>query len=98
MENTKTQTLKIGQRFFYTGDMANLSSWGTITGIKECSMFGITYDVEYDEERFEEDTKKGTAQPLSFNKGIGQRFKTEEQYRAEINEAREKLQKIKGRK
>ena len=97
MENTTKNTeLKEGQRFYYTGDMANLSSWGTIISVKK-DEFCTSYELEYDDERFDGDDKTGNTFASSFNKGIGQRFKTEEQYNQEMKERQEKFNQIYGR-
>ena len=79
--------LKKGQRFYYTGDRANRSTFGTITGIKDHGKFGYSYIVKYDDQRFKGDTKIGYVESRSFSIGPGQRFKTIEQY----NEEAEKL-------
>ena len=75
-ETMKT-TLTKGQRFFYTGDRANLPTFGIIT---EVTQYG--YVVIYDKKRFEDDSKTGLVAFSSFVAGIGNRFLTIEDYNA----------------
>lgn len=80
-----TNTLKEGDRFYYTGDMANGSSFGTITEVLQPTKYShLRYRVTFDTIRFEGDTKESIVEYFSFNKGIGQRFKTMDQYNEEI--------------
>ena len=72
-----------GQRFFYTGDGANLSPFGTIVKVIPAShpTFNSNgYKVTYDKKRFTDDTKKGYISINSFVPGIGCRFVTLEDY------------------
>jgi hypothetical protein len=89
MNETQTQmgtTLKEGQRFFYTGDMANCSTFGTILDVQN-TKYGLNYHVEFDNERFDGDSRFDILYEYSFDKGVGQRFKTIEQFNQErINE------------
>ena len=93
-QNTDNQTLRVGQRFHYTGDMANLSTFGTITKVREDKGFGISYDVMYDEHRFEGDTLIGVVEHRSFIcGGVGQRFFTLEAWKEVQRKARENFAK-----
>ena len=78
---TKLQT---GDRIYYTGDMANGESFGTIPDRIEDPKWGLKYNVEFDDERFDGDdrTSRGVM-PASFITGPGQRFKTMDQYETE---------------
>lgn len=55
-------TLKINDRLYNHGDMANNSSWATIKRIEKCNGYGTIYHVEYDKKRFDNDTLKGIIQ------------------------------------
>lgn len=74
---------KPGTRIYYTGDMANCSSYGTITAQRPPSRFmDESVDILLDEERFEDDTDreiKGIHLGM-FNPGSGQRFYLAEAY------------------
>lgn len=73
--------LQIGQKFYYTGDQANSSDFGEIIEIHERTNYTqVRYLCKF------ESGKERIVEAMSFNKGIGQRFKTIEQY----NEEREK--------
>lgn len=79
-----TENLKEGQRFYYTGDAANLPSFGKIIEVVPANNYSpLSYKVEYDNPRFEGDKQTSTIFHLSFSKGSGQRFKTIEQYNEE---------------
>jgi hypothetical protein len=81
--NSAAKNLQPGDRFYYTGDMANGDSFGTITARIE-DKWGLSYNVEFDDERFDGDTKTAhRLMPMSFTAGPGQRFKTLAQYDAE---------------
>ena len=86
MQTKTTQTmtnLTNGQRFFYTGDGANLSTFGTIVEVISVSHSSFTssgYSVIYDKKRFEGDSRKGYISINSFVPGIGCRFVTLEDY------------------
>jgi len=43
--------LKVGQRVFFKGNMANLEGYGKITTRHEHRLFGITYDIQLDDGR-----------------------------------------------
>ena len=74
-----------GQRFLYTGDRANHATFGTITEVTQQG-----YAVTYDNERFENDTKKGSVSAIAFSPGIGRRFITLEDYNAKKIESAKK--------
>lgn len=83
LEGLAEENLEVGHRIYYTGDMANNPSFGKISAVYG-NEFGKFYDIEYENERFEGDTKISKRVPhIAFNKSIGQRFKTIEQYKEE---------------
>ncbi len=43
--------LKVGQRVFYKGDLANLEGYGKITTRHEIKNWGIFYDIQLDDKR-----------------------------------------------
>ncbi len=86
-----TDKLKVGQKIYYTGDMANGDSFGEIIKVETISIYPVTYTIKYEEERFEGDTKISKCiLPSSFEKSPGQRFKTIEQYEEERTEKLER--------
>lgn len=87
------RNLKVGDRFYYTGDAANGSSWGTVLGRTEDQ--GLFFSVAYDDTRFEGDTRTSRrVGSYDFHPGPGQRFKVEAQYRAEQAVMMERLKKF----
>lgn len=79
-----TQTLNVNDRFYYTGDMANSSSFGTITEVLQPTKYTpLQYRVTFDNARFEGDKQTSVVYALLFNKGVGQRFKPIDQYNTE---------------
>ena len=75
------KNLQPGQKFYYTGDQANNSSFGEIIEqIPATKYTQFSYKVRY------EDGRESTIMHQAFSPSIGQRFKTIEQY----NEEREK--------
>lgn len=81
------QNLQVGDRFFYTGDMANAATWGTVLARIE-DKWGLHYSVVYDDCRFEGDTRTSArVEVYGFYPAPGQRFKTEQQY----NEERQRI-------
>jgi hypothetical protein len=81
-KNMKNETLRAGQRFYYVGDCANISTWGTITKVRENTGYGLSYEVMYDDSRFEGDTLTGCVEHFSFIcGGVGQRFFTLEDWK-----------------
>jgi hypothetical protein len=80
--------MKPGDRIYYTGDMANGSSYGTITAVNEPTKYTQkSVDISYDEERFEGDTKTSRMVPvLCFAPGSGRRFWVAEEYDREQKE------------
>lgn len=91
----KIETLEIGTRIYYTGDMANIGSFGTIIDKVEDALYGAYYTIEYDDERFEGDTRISKVPASNFSAGPGCRFKTVEQYNKERNEMYAKYYGIK---
>ena len=89
-KHIKTMNLKVNDRIYYTGDMANHAAFGTVTEVLEATKYSQkSVKILYDTERFEGDNKKTTIPVIMFKEGNGQRFKTLEQYNRE-KEAREK--------
>lgn len=82
--------MKMGDKIYFTGDMANVPDFGFITGVIEPSKFnGLSYTIALNDGRIFRMVSE-----LSFVKGVGQRFKTMEQYREEQRVAMEKLRQF----
>ncbi|HXU25585.1 MAG TPA: hypothetical protein VN698_00020 [Bacteroidia bacterium] len=80
------EPLKIGQKIYYTGDMANASDFGIITEVFEPTKYTYwMYKIKFDS------GKERKVEAYGFNKSPGQRFKTIEQYNQEREAAMEKL-------
>ena len=80
------ETLQAGQKIYYTGDMANESSFGEIMEVFPPTKYTyIMYKIKFD------NGKERKVEAYGFNKGIGQRFKTIEQYNEERRLGMEKL-------
>jgi len=58
-----------GTRIYYTGDMANLESEGTIYNVVDSLRWGLSYDLHLDDGRI----FRGVF-PTSFTPGPGRRF------------------------
>ena len=45
-----TRKMNVGDRFYYTGDMANVDGFGTIAAVREPSEYvsSVAYDVRFD--------------------------------------------------
>jgi hypothetical protein len=71
--------LKVGQRVYYTGDMANLPAWCTIVRRNEDPRWGLSYDLRADEEK---EIRFCGIRATNFS-GIGRRFQVKEEYDAE---------------
>jgi len=88
------QNLKIGQKFYYTGDYANSADFGEIVGIKPATKYShLTYVV-----KMEDSGKTRDIEAFNFSKGPGSRFELIEAY----NERRERqmaamMERIKNR-
>jgi hypothetical protein len=41
----------VGQRIYYTGDMANRSGWGIITNARPCKWYSLNYMLEMQDGR-----------------------------------------------
>lgn len=69
--------IQIGTRVYYTGDMANLPSLGTVTKYYERGKYNPeAVEITFDEERFEGDTKVSRMVPLvCFGNAPGDRFR-----------------------
>lgn len=77
--------LKVGQKIYYTGDMANTSDFGEIVNIIN-DKWGLRYDVKLNDGRLFR-----AVMHLGFDKGPGQRFKTIEQWQEERQESLKRL-------
>lgn len=87
------QRLSIGQKFEYTGDMANLPDAGEIIEVLEPTKYTqLRYRCQM------ESGKEKIVEALSFEKSIGQRFKTAEQVEQEMELRKQQLAKYLGRK
>lgn len=74
-----------GDRIYYTGDMANGSSEGTILEIVPATKYGPeSVWIKFDESRFEGDIKqKGFVYIQCFSPGPGRRFYPLKEWEAE---------------
>lgn len=80
------QPLPIGQKFYYTGDMANSSDFGEILEVQLPTKYTqLRYKCSF------ENGKERIVEHSSFVKSIGQRFKTMEQYNEERKIAMDRL-------
>ncbi len=78
--------LQPGTRIYYTGDMANGSSFGTVTAYRDAGRFNPeSVDISFDDERFEGDEKKSTRSlpVICFAPGPGRRFWLESEWEAD---------------
>jgi hypothetical protein len=80
--------MKEGDRYYYTGDMANASDFGVITKITS-DKWGTRFWGKLDDGR-----EQKAVTILVFEKGVGQRFKTIEQYNQERAEQFKKMEEI----
>jgi hypothetical protein len=82
------KNLQPGQRFYYTGDQANNSSFGEIVEqISATKYTQFSYKIKF------EDGRESVIMHQSFSPSIGQRFKTIEQYNEERANKMEQLYK-----
>jgi len=84
--------MKIGERIFYIGDMANPEGWGTITDIKD-DEWGLRYTITLKDNRVCREIY-----PAMFDKSPGQRFKTETQVKQEQAEHLKRFEMLYGKK
>lgn len=84
--------MKIGERIFYTGDMANVEGWGVISDIKD-DEWGLRYTVTLKDSRVCRELY-----PAMFEKSVGQRFKTENQVKQEQAERLRCFERLYGEK
>ena len=79
------QEMKIGDRVYYTGDRANLPSWGTVVKLRARTAYGPeSVDIKFDDSRFEGDESqysRGIYLSM-FDASPGQRFYTEADWEA----------------
>ncbi len=68
--------MKVGDRIYYTGDMANGASEGTITACNPATKYSPeSVDIKFDESRFEGDKMESKSVYIqNFSPGIGCRF------------------------
>jgi len=79
--NKMATELQVGDRFFYTGDMANDSSFGTILErLGSVTKGDLRYNAKFDECP---DRPVHLIEPMCFLSVPGQRLKTMEQYNFE---------------
>lgn len=84
--------MKIEDRIYYTGDMANPEGWGKITDIKDDN-WGLRYTVTLKDGRVLRELY-----PAMFEKSTGQRFKTENQVKQEQAERLRRYERLYGKK
>lgn len=87
-EKQKIQT--IGTRIYYSGDMANLPSLGTITKVIPSDKYSPeSVKISYDESRFEGDKQSSIVPVYCFEKSGGCRFHLADEWDAEQKKKRE---------
>jgi len=84
--------MNIGDRYYYTGDQANVSDFGTITKL-ENDKWGSFFFGKLDDGR-----EQKRIHLIAFEKGVGQRFKTIEQYNQEREIAFKRLEQFISKK
>lgn len=92
------EELTVGTRIYYTGDMANGETFGTITKCREVNAYGgASVDILYDDERFEGDDKTSRGVSILQFEGeeASRRFFTADEWKAsqdrKIKEMRARL-------
>jgi hypothetical protein len=85
--DTFGEKIKKGDRYYYTGDMANVSDFGTITEIIS-DKWGNFFSGKLDDGRIQR-----RVYLLMFQKGAGQRFKTMTQYNSERDASIKSMEK-----
>lgn len=89
--NEMARNLEVGNKIFYTGDMANCSAFGVIAKVT-LDEWGLAYDIRYENDEGDESRRDTIRLPAcNFTAGPGQRFKTMKQYDAETNAAMARL-------
>jgi hypothetical protein len=83
--NKKAKNMKPGDRFYYTGDMANAASFGTVVASGSNEFYSY-YDTEIDPIDANGEKVARRVYVSSFTAGPGQRYKSIEQYDAEREE------------
>ena len=76
------QTFKIGQKFYYTGDMANIPGIAKIIEIKSSIYYGKIYNLKIENDSGESRIAKGIT-ATAFEKSPGRRFIPWEEYQEE---------------
>jgi hypothetical protein len=80
--NKIAKSMKPGDRFYYTGDMANAASFGTVVAAGS-NQFYSYYDVELDPVDGSGEKIARRVYVSSFTASPGQRYMSIEQYNAE---------------
>lgn len=87
--NEEMTKLNVGQKIFYTGDMANQEGFGVIESIEPANKWhGECYNIKMEDGR-----EWNKVQPVQFFKSPGQRFMTIEQYEQDRKERLERFEK-----
>ena len=73
------QTLEVGTKIYYTGDMANMDGFGEITN-EISDRWGLRYEIAMN------DGREMCITPASFQPSAGRRFVTKEHYTKERQE------------
>ena len=89
MDYTK---LKVGEKIYYTGDMANLPAKGKIIRVHGNEFYPLLYDIELD--NGEEVRVSRNISPVMLEKSPGRRFILMSEYEAE---RAEKIKELKSR-
>lgn len=75
----------VGQRIYYTGDMANRSGWGIITHARPCNWYGVNYTLDMQDGRVFSISPNTITD--TFNGHSTYRFVTKEAYDEYRNQA-----------
>ncbi len=86
--------MKTGDRIYYTGDLANCESEGTITACNPATKYsGESVDIQFDQPRFENDKMTSRVDVMNFNPGPGRRFWILEEWETDRRERWKAMQK-----
>lgn len=91
MTNEEKQNIqKVGVRIYYSGDMANMPTYGTITKVLPSNKYSPeSVKISYDESRFDGDKQVSTVPVYCFSKGSGCRFHLANEWDAEQKKKQE---------